>query len=194
MTVSQDKYLISGSSDGVIIIWNLTYFGLIKTLREHSYVVTGLAVIDNESFISVSEDKKIIIWNSETLTETKSITDVNALTSVCAISDDSFVTGNIRGDLKIWSYFKEHKPIRNLHNEDKLFALVQLKNVFFASASQNGILRVWDNNFNSKEIKAHLKAVLSLNVFPNGTLISSSEDKSIKTWNTQQYILEKSIS
>jgi WD40 repeat protein len=167
---------------------------LIRTLTAHISSIFGFAVFENDKFISVSVDRKIIIWNSETLTETKSITDVDAAMSVCAISDDSFITGNEKGDLKIWSYFKEHKPIRNLpDHKDKVLALVQLKTVFFASASQDGIIRVWDNNFNSKEIKAHSKAVLSLNVFPNGTLISSSEDKSVKTWNTQQYILEKSI-
>jgi len=80
-----------------------------------------------------------------------------------------------------------------LLDKDKVIALVLLKNVLFASASQDGIIRIWDNTFSSKEIKAHSNAVLSLNFFPNGTLISSSEDKSIKTWNTQQYILAKSI-
>jgi len=79
-------------------------------------------------------------------------------------------------------------------HKDKVLALVLLNDVYFTSASQDGIIRVWDNNFNFKEIKAHSKAVLSLKVFSNGTLISSSEDKSIKTWNTQQYILEKAIS
>jgi di- and tripeptidase len=143
--------------------------------------------------MSISEDKKIIIWDIETLTKKKTLIDSNKIWSICRISDDSFVTGNVKGDLKIWSYFKEHKPIRNLLDKDKVLALVLLKNVFFASASQDGIIRIWDNTFSSKEIKAHSKAVLSLNFFPNGTLISSSEDKSIKTWNTQQYILAKSI-
>ena len=144
--------------------------------------------------MSISEDKKIIIRDIETLTKKKTLIDSNKIESVSTISDDSFVTGNIKGDLKLWSYFKEHKPIRSLFDhKDKVLALVLLKNVFFASASQDGIIRVWDNTFNSKEIKAHPKAVLSLNIFPNGTLISSSDDGSIKTWKTQQYILEKTI-
>jgi WD40 repeat protein len=195
LAVLKEKYLISGSADGLIIIWNLINFSLIRTSARHKSAILGFAVFENEKFISVSVDRKIIIWNSETLTETKSITDVNAIMSVCAISDDSFITGNIRGDLKIWSYFKERKPIRNFPGgKDEVFELVLLNNVFFASASQDGIIRVWDNTFNSKEIKAHSKAVLSLNVFPNGTLISSSEDGLIKTLNTQEYILEKTIS
>jgi len=144
--------------------------------------------------MSISEDKKIIIRDIETLTKKKTLIDSNKIESVSTISDDSFVTGNIKGDLKLWSYFKEHKPIRNLLDKDQILALVLLKNVFFAIASQDGIIRIWDNTFNSKEIKAHSKAVLSLKVFPNGTLISSSDDGSIKTWNTQQYILEKTIS
>jgi len=66
--------------------------------------------------------------------------------SVCAISDDSFITGNVKGDLKIWSYFKENKPKRNFSGgKDEVFELVLLNNVFFASASQDGIIRIWNN-------------------------------------------------
>ena len=61
------------------------------------------------------------------------------------------------------------------------------------SASQNGSIRVWDKAFKYKQIAAHSKAVLALNFFSNGSLISSSEDKTIKTWNTPQYIPEKTI-
>jgi WD40 repeat protein len=195
LAVLKEKFLASGCYNGLIKIWQLNNFSLIKTLTKHIFSILGFAVLDNDKFISVSPDKKMIIWDIETLTEKKILIDSNKIWSVSSISDDSFITGNAKGDLKIWSYFKEHKPIRNLaDNKDEVLALVLLKNVFFASASQNGIIRVWDNNFNFKEINAHSKAVLSLNVFPNGTLISSSEDKSIKTWNTQQYILDKTIS
>jgi len=77
--------------------------------------------------------------------------------------------------------------------QDEVFALKVLNNGLLASASQNGNIKIWDNTFQPKEIKAHSKAVLALNEFLNGTFISCSEDRTIKTWNPQQYILEKKI-
>jgi WD40 repeat protein len=194
LAVLKEKFLVSGCYNGLIKIWRLINFSLIKTITKHIFSISGFAIFENDKFISVSLDKKIIIWDIETLTEKKTLIDTNKIWSVCAISDNSFITGNIKGDLKIWSYFKEHKPIKSLQDQDEIFSLEVLKNGFLVSASQNGIIRVWDNYFNYEEIQTHKKPILSLNVFKNGTLISISVDKTIKTWNTQQYILEKTIS
>jgi WD40 repeat protein len=193
LAVLKEKYLISGSAEGLINIWHLISFGLIKTLSQHKAKVNGFAVLGEESFISISEDKKIIFWNIETLTETKTLLDSDGVWSVSVIPNNSFLTGNSKGDIKIWSYFNEYKPIKTLIDSNEIFALKVLNNGLLVSASQKGIIRIWVDKFQSKEIIAHSKAVLSLNVFPNGTLISSSEDKTIKTWNTQQYILDKTI-
>ena len=52
LVVLKGKFLISGSADGLIIIWNLINFNLIKTLKEQNNQVTGLTVLDksNEYF------------------------------------------------------------------------------------------------------------------------------------------------
>ena len=59
---------------------------------------------------------------------------------------------------------------------------------FLVSASLNGNQTIWGNTFNFKVIKAHSKAVLSLNV---SKCFTYSDNETITTWNTQQYILEK---
>jgi WD40 repeat protein len=161
---------------------------------EHITGILGLTVLENRDFISVSADKTVIIWNSNTLEKTNKLIDVTEVSSVSEFSNDSFVTGNINGDIKIWSYFKEYKPIQTLvEHKDRVLALTVLNNVFLISASQDGTIIVWDNSFHSKIIQAHSRAVLALKFFSNRTLISCSEDKTIKTWNTQQYIFEKII-
>jgi len=191
LAVLKEIYLISGCFDGLIKIWSFIDFSLLKILTEHSLAITGLTVFENDNFISVSLDRKIIIWDFESLSEIETLYDDNEVWSVSGISHDSFVTGNKKGSLKIWSYYNFLRPIKTLKFEDEVFALKVLNNGLLASASQNGNIKIWDNTFQPKEIKAHSKAVLALNEFLNGTFISCSEDRTIKTWNPQQFILEK---
>jgi WD40 repeat protein len=194
LALLSEKYLISGCNQGLIKIWHLANFTLFKTLTEHRAAVYGFAVLGKESFISVSKDKQTIMWDIENLMKIKALFDKIDVLSVCVLSNDSFATGNSKGTINVWSYFKNFKPIKAISDlKDKVFGLKALNNGLLVSASRNGSLVIWDNSFQSKEIKAHSKAVLALNVFPNDTIISCSEDKTIKTWNTQQYILEKTI-
>ncbi len=62
-----DKYIISGSSDNSIKIWERETGSEIKTLIGHSGGVTSIAVSKDEKYIiSGSYDKFIIIWELET--------------------------------------------------------------------------------------------------------------------------------
>jgi WD40 repeat protein len=191
----KDDRLVSSGSDTKIKVWKQNTFFLLKTLEGHSDSITGLAVLENGNFISVSLDKTIIIWDSETLTKIKFLTETSDIWSVIAFSNDLFVTGNGKGDLKVWSYSLEHKLIKTLtDHSSSVLDLAVLNNGHLVSASQNGSIRLWDKSFKSyKTEKAHSKAVLALKVSSNGSLISSSEDKTIKTWNTNRYILERNI-
>ncbi len=194
LVVLKNIYLISGCHEGLIKIWHLVDFSLIQTLKEHTLAITGLAVLENGNFISISDDKTIVIWNGSSLAKIKSLVDYNKVWSVSALSNGLFVIGNSLGDLKIWSYSQEYKPVKTLiDHQDKVLALTILNGAFLISASQDGNIIVWDDNFQPKVMKAHSNAVLALNILSRSTLISSSEDKTIKIWNAQQFILEKKI-
>ncbi len=198
LALLKEMFLISGLADGSIKVWHLSNFSLIQTLTEHSLKILGLAVFENGYFVSVSADKKTIIWNynfnSHNFIKNATLVDKSEVWSVSEFSNNSFVTGNIKGDIKVWLFFEEYKPIQTLNTRKEVLDLKVLNNAFLVSASEDGKITVWDNNFQSKEIQAHSRAVLTLNIFDaSGTLISSSEDKTIKTWNTRQYILEKTI-
>ena len=167
------------------------------SLTGHSELITGIAVLENGNLISVSLDKTIIVWSIRTWNKVKIFIETSEIwsVSVSAFSNDSFATGNRKGDLKIWSNFSEHKPIRTLtdHNSSVL-DLTVLNNGCLVSASLNGSIRVWDKLFQTFKIEnAHSKATLALKVLNNGSLISGSQDKTIRTWNTNSYIFLKNI-
>ena len=61
---SDNKYVISGSIDKTIRIWNLLETTQETVLNGHSSSVWSVALTsDNKYIISVSSDKTIRIWN-----------------------------------------------------------------------------------------------------------------------------------
>ncbi len=59
-----DTYIISGSYDGSIKIWNRENGNEIQTLNGHSKEVTSVALSKNDRYIiSGSLDKSIKIWD-----------------------------------------------------------------------------------------------------------------------------------
>ncbi len=62
-----DKYIISGSEDKSIKIWERETGREIKTLKGHSHMVTSVAFSkDDKYIISGSWDNSIKIWEQET--------------------------------------------------------------------------------------------------------------------------------
>jgi WD40 repeat protein len=56
-------YLISGSSDKNIIVWNASFFKDILILSIHSYSIYSIAFSKNGEYMaSASSDKLVMLW------------------------------------------------------------------------------------------------------------------------------------
>lgn len=60
--LQEGKYLLGGSSDGSIKIWDIEAGKCIKTLKEHTSAINSIIVLSDEKFISTSEDKTMKVW------------------------------------------------------------------------------------------------------------------------------------
>ena len=64
-----EENFITASRDKTIKIWNLENFEFIQRLdtisKGHKHSVNGLQLINNQLFASISDDKKIIIWDNK---------------------------------------------------------------------------------------------------------------------------------
>jgi WD40 repeat protein len=141
----------SASSDNSIRIWNQNTFECIKILKGHTKGVDILIAVRNEYLISVSKDQSIIVWDIKNnfliITTTK--TDVN-LYSLALFSNDSFITGDYDGSIKMWSTsqftFKNENTLKG--HTDSVSDLVFLNNGYLVSTSFDKTIKIWDNSFN----------------------------------------------
>ena len=62
LVVLKDGRLLSAGEGSFIFIWEKETFKLINEKKEHTNSITGLAVLANNTFISVSLDQTFIIW------------------------------------------------------------------------------------------------------------------------------------
>jgi WD40 repeat protein len=98
--------IVSGSSDKMIDIWDVTTGNLLRTLKGHTGSVTTVAWShDGLKILSGSEDKTIKIWDATTGKELKALKGHSSnVTSVAWKHDDStIISGSRDRSVKIWN-------------------------------------------------------------------------------------------
>ncbi len=191
LAVLPNNMFASASGDKTIRIWDQAELECIRILTGHT--VSGLAVVENEYLVSISDDTAIV-WDSYSFSKIASVnsTAVNGFFSVCTYFDYSFITSDYEGRIQIWSQSLESSETLKGHSYT-VTDLAVLNNGYLASAYFDGTLIIWNSSFHQLAKEKHSEAILALSVFQNGSLISCSSDGTCKTWDTDHYILIESI-
>jgi COMPASS component SWD3 len=196
-------HLASGSCDSTIKIWNETSGLLMKTLRGHLDCVNDLtASLRHQALISCSEDTTLKVWHLKSHLKLKSLNSEN-LDSFCSLlllinNNNSLMTvasGASSGTIMLWNGVNDKSAqIRaNLYGHISwVTCLVQLENVYLASASWDSNVKIW--NYETAEemntLLGHRNGVMSIVCLKNGHLASASRDYCIKIWNyTSGYLI-----
>ena len=157
--------IISAYGDGVLKVWDVNgnrELAEFKSLHKES--VNLIALLDDEQHvISASIDKTLKLW------------DINTGNVVHTFQDNEEYETNDNRKYSI--------PVN--------FVAVINENKNLISASEDGRLLVWNlcNGKLEKCILAHDKNIINLKVLPGNKIISTSEDKTIKIWDTSNYSL-----
>jgi len=175
-----------------IEIWNLTNKSISKVLTEHEGIINALESINfmNKTYLlSSSQDNTIRVWdanfeNIQTLREhTKPVTRLayNPIHKLLASSAQDDL-------IRIWSpSFKVDFEKKSAH-ENTIMSICVLNNGLIATGSWAEI-KIWKKQDNESSLKwlttltGHSFYVNALVVLKNNSLVSGSEDKTIKIWN-----------
>ncbi len=156
----------SASDDNSIRIWSQTSLECINVLNGHIKSVKSLVIVQNKYLISISKDKKVIVWdilNSFSILTT--IKTAIALNSLVLFSNDSFITGDEENSIKIFNIDSlEIRIVTDLnHNSNETSSIIYYQN-YLITGLFNGFIKIWKmNSFRLwHSIKAHNSTVTCL--------------------------------
>jgi len=191
-----DRWLIAGSTNGNLIIWNRSSLReLPKIVPSHSSVITELAMHPSENkFVSASSDGKLYMWFYEDDRFSKTLLDsiVGKINCVSFSPDGSrLVYGTSSGNIKsiLLENGKTSSPVTLLSAGKGVLSIAFSNNgKTMAVGLANGTINIWDlSNPESKPqeiLGRHATGVTALAFNQNGDEIaSSSYDKTLKLTN-----------
>jgi len=186
---SNGKYLVSGSGDKTVKVYQTDGFKEIVTLTGHSNYVYSVAFSpDGRYLASGSYDKTVKIYQTDGFKEIMALTGhSDRVTSVVFSSDGRYLaSGSQDRTVKIYQTDK-FKEIATLAGHSGYVTSVAFSpdGRYLASGSQDRTVKIYQTD-GFKEIatlKGHSKSVTSVVFSPDGSyLVSGSSDDTVKIW------------
>ncbi len=162
------NYIVSGSYDRTIKIWNSTSFELITTLYGHSNIINSIVIMPNLNIVSAGWDWTIKIWNSSTFKCIKTLHNKVVIYALAILPDSKIVSGDYY-HIKIWHNFTS-SIVLNPNNRDSFYALAILAhNSNIVSGSKDLTIKIWNStSYNLiKTLTGHSDWIYSLCILPN---------------------------
>jgi GTPase SAR1 family protein/DNA-directed RNA polymerase subunit RPC12/RpoP len=189
------KWVVSGSDDKTIRIWDVETGRGRAVLKGHADDVNSVAVTpDGKRILSGSNDHSARVWDfssGEELAILEGHTD--DLWSVVPLQDNARgLSGGLDGTLRLWdldsrSCLKTIESGIGVH--DRVWSIaVDVKGSEALSGHTDGQIRRWDLESGECQatLKGHSKPVRSLQIARDGWhAVSGSEDGTVKIWNLE---------
>ncbi|MFW7382198.1 MAG: WD40 repeat domain-containing protein [Oligoflexus sp.] len=202
---SDNRRIISGSTDGAIRVWDIETGKLLSTLVGHPSSISALDLSPDDSYlISGSYDRSIIIWDMKKEEKLRQICCFGDSIRL-AISPDKkkIVSSSWDGEIKIWDLEGNLKKVisratdPNFHTDVIMAIDISPDGTKFATGSWDNSVRVWDletGEFIFKTSTDHSDDIFSLVITPDGEkVISASKDRSLIVSNLSDGSLDRII-
>ncbi|KAH8205782.1 hypothetical protein TruAng_000058 [Truncatella angustata] len=181
-----DDILVTGSSDGTCIVYNIkSGYRPVRRLEHHTAAVLDLA-FDDKHIVTCSKDISICVWDRATGALLKQLKGHTGPVNAVQLRGNSIVSCSGDFKVKLWN-IDSGKVVREFEGHTKGLACSQFSDDgrYIASAGSDKVIRVWDARTGEciREMQAHESLVRSLHIDSvSGRLISGSYDTDIKVF------------
>lgn len=195
-----DKQLVSCSSDGSILLWDIALSTSTVIAKSESVIRSISLSPDGNLIAGGTEEGKIIFWDkSKNYTSSVLETADNTILVVKFSNDGKLLaSGDVTGALKVWNV-NEKKIIATLIGQS-----ARINDIVFspddkllASASYDGSVYLWDtDDYNNQPVvlKDHDSWVSSMAFSPDGnTIIAGCRDNLIRMWPAKTSIMADQV-
>nr|POE72770.1 wd repeat domain-containing protein 83 [Quercus suber] len=143
------QYLLTGSSDRHIRLYNPSTSRLLQTYAAHGYEILDLAVAaDNASFASCGGDKTVFIWDTATAKTTRRFTGHAGRVNGVAFGGDAesvLVSGSFDGRVCVWDLrARGEKAMCSFNDAKDAVSCVEVAGAEIYAGSVDGRVRVYD--------------------------------------------------
>ncbi|XP_071120489.1 TAF5-like RNA polymerase II p300/CBP-associated factor-associated factor 65 kDa subunit 5L [Mytilus edulis] len=190
---NQLPYLLSGSEDGSVRLWDLDSFTNKVCYKGHNYPVWDIDISNsNDYFTSCSQDRTAKLWTTDRIYPLRSFVGHTADIDCVKFHPNSnyIATGSSDRTVRLWS-LQDGKSVRLMQgHRGTILALAFSQNgQYLASAGDDRRIRVWDLNTGTlfKELRGHTETVHALSFNKDSTLLASGGiDCCIKAWDVRK--------
>jgi len=183
-----DSFIISGSWDKRLILWNALNGKEIKSEEAHHDWIPSVRFHPSNQFaVSCSGDSTIKFWKIPDLVCYKTIRLDSTIAKVLSFSPDGdfLAYGCSNGKVFLYDIAADSTKVIKAHKWDINAIVFSPDGRYFATSSTDNVIKIWDRKSLEKKLifSGHFGQILSLDFHANGKmLISGSGDKSVKIW------------
>ena len=163
-------------------------FNCIKSLKGHNEKIVSLLELSSGKLASGSYDNTIIIWDIYDDKQVKIIKENGHVFCLLEFEKDKLLCGTSENIINLWDInSSDDDCIYSFTGHDLwINSLVKLNNNYFASASNDAKIKIWDyhNMFCLSTLKGHVDCILCLILLKinNNYLCSGSADLTLRIW------------
>ena len=185
VSILSDRYVVSGSWDYTLRIWDSATGQCLQTLEGHKNRVSCVAVLPDAIVVSGSDDCTLRIWDTTTGKCLHTLEGhKNRVSCMAVLPGGVVVSGSDDYTLRIWDA-ATGQCLQTLEgHQSRISCMAVLADEILVSGSDDNTLRIWDAATGQclHILIGHQRRVSCVTILPNEMVVSGSDDRTLKVW------------